>query len=164
MQITEELALEGKAVQRIGGADLCDLLGISPPALTDLCKRGIAFRLGHDSYDMRATVHAYTEHLRGVAARWGDKEQPESLTTERIRLAKEKADAQALRNARDRRELVLASEVMREWAEVLRKVRSQLLAVPSRIRGSLPHLTASDMALMDREIRDSLTELANDDD
>ena len=57
MKILDEFELGGRAVQRIGGADLCDLLDISPATLTDLKKRGIAVHLAHDSYDLRATVY-----------------------------------------------------------------------------------------------------------
>lgn len=164
MRVIEELELDGRKVTRIGGADLCALLDISPAALTDLKKRGIAVHLAHDSYDMGATVPAYTAHLRGMAARWGSEAEAEGLTAARARLAREKADEAARRNAKARGDLVEASDVVREWAEVLRKVRAQVLAVPSRLRSSLPHLTAADVAIMDREIRDTLEGLAHGDD
>lgn len=164
MRVIEELELNGKAVSRVGGADLCRLLDISPAALTDLKKRGIAVHLAHDSYDLWATITAYTAHLRSMAARWGSEEEAEGLTAARARLAREKADQAARQNAVELGKLVEAAAVTREWAEVLRKVRAQVLAVPSRIRSSLPHLTAADVAVMDREIRDTLEGLANGDD
>jgi phage terminase Nu1 subunit (DNA packaging protein) len=46
----------------------------------------------------------------------------------------------------------------------LRGLRARLLAVPSRLRASLPHLSASDVALIDREIRNTLEGLAHGDD
>lgn len=115
MKVTEEFELEGRRVARIGGADLCDLLDISPAALTDLKKRGIAVHLAHDSYDLWATVRGYTAHLRSMAARWGSEEQAEGLTAARARLAREKADEAARRNAVARGELVQAAEVARGW-------------------------------------------------
>lgn len=160
----EELELDGRTVTRIGGADLCALLDISPAALTDLKKRGIAVHLKHDSYDLWATVTAYTSHLRSMAARWGSEAEAEGLTAARARLAREKADEAARRNAVARAELIEAADVVRAWSEVLRKVRAQVLAVPSRLRTSLPHLTAADVAVMDREIRDTLEGLAHGDD
>lgn len=164
MRPTEELELDGRAVTRIGGADLCALLDISPAALTDLKKRGIAVHLKHDSYDLWATVTAYIAHLRGMAARWGSEAEAEGLTAARARLAREKADEAARRNAVARDELVKAEDVTRAWSDVLRKVRAGVLAVPSRIRSSLPHLTAADMAVIDRETRDTLEGLAHGDD
>lgn len=41
-------------------------------------------------------------------------------------------------------------------------VRSNMLALPSRVQQRLGHLTAHDLAEIDREIRDSLEELSDD--
>lgn len=164
MKIFTELAFGGKPLHRIGGADLCGLLGVSPAALTDFHQRGLAVKLGHDAYDLGATVQAYTAHLRGIAAARGGEDHVLALTTERARLAKEQADAMALKNAEKRGELVSAASVASGWSDTLRGVRARLMALPSRLRASLPHLSAADVALIDREIRNTLTELANGDD
>jgi phage terminase Nu1 subunit (DNA packaging protein) len=163
MRVLEELALGGKPVLRIGSADLCELLAISPAALSDLKKRGIAVHHGHDAYNLVETVTAYVTHLRGVAAGRGGEEHTSSLTAERARLAREQADAQALKNATIRGELVPAADVERAWGDVLRQVRSRILAVPSRLRQSL-HLQPDVASEIDRELRDALTELGNADD
>lgn len=155
--------MEGERVHRIGGKDLCDLLALSSGALTELKKKGIAVHLGHDAYDLQATVRAYVQHLRGIASGRGGEEQALTLTAERARLAREQADSVALKNAALRAELVSAAEVTREWAEVLRKVRAGVLAVPSRVRAALPHLTAADVAVLDHEIRTTLEGLAHGD-
>ncbi|WP_406736438.1 terminase small subunit [Thioclava sp. GXIMD4215] len=164
MRVLEDHLLGGEVIHRIGGADLCELLALTPAALSDLKKRGIAVHTGHDAYDLQQTVTAYVTHLRGVASGRGDAEQAANLSAERARLAKEQADAQALKNGVARGELVKADAVTREWAEVLRKVRSRIMAVPSRVRGALPHLTAIDVTVIDREIRTALEELAHDHD
>lgn len=166
MRLLEELDLGNRdsGTWRIGGADLCELLGISPAMLTELKKRGIAVHYSHDAYDLAATVNAYVTHLRGTASGRGGEEHVANLTAERARLAREQADSQAMKNAAMRGELVKAEEVTREWAELLRKVRMRVLAVPSRIRGALPHLTPGDLATLDREIRTALEELAHGDD
>ncbi|MCP4935943.1 MAG: DNA packaging protein [bacterium] len=92
----------------------------------------------------------------------GDERQQATLTSERIRLASEQADAASLKNARLRGELVPAIEVENEWAAILRKVRAGVMAVPSRIRQQLPHLTAHDIELIDGELRQALEGLAVD--
>jgi terminase small subunit / prophage DNA-packing protein len=163
VRILDELALDEKRVHRIGGKDLCILLGIQSGALTDLKHRGLAVHLGHDAYDLEATVTGYVQHLRSIAAGRGDADGVANLTTERARLAKEQADAQALKNAVLRGEYVPAGEVERAWADTLRALRSRLLAVPSRLRQSLQHLTTGDVTLIDRELRDALQELGNAD-
>ncbi|WP_290689981.1 MULTISPECIES: terminase small subunit [unclassified Haematobacter] len=165
MRIVQELpGLGDRPVHRIGGSDLCDLWGITPGALTGLVKREIAIRLGHDAYDLVESTRRYLEHLRGTASGRGGEEQILNLTGERARLAREQADAQALKNAALRGELVKADEVERAWADVLRKVRSRVLAVPSRLRQSLGHLTAADVDALDRELRTALEELGHADD
>lgn len=165
MRIMQELPLEGeRPVARIGGADLCDLLRITPGALTGLVKRELAVKLGHDSYDLSETVGRYIEHLRGTASGRGGEEQVLTLTGERARLAREQADAQALKNAKLRGELVEAAEVERTWSDVLRQLRARILAVPSRLRADLPDTPAPTFHAIDRALRDALTELGNADD
>jgi phage terminase Nu1 subunit (DNA packaging protein) len=150
-------------MHRIGGADLCALLDLSPAPLTDLKKREIAVHIAHDAYDLEETVRRYVKHLRGIAAGWGTAEQAANLTTERARLAKEQADAQALKNAALRGELVKAEDVERQWSDVLRQVRARILAVPSRLRQALD-LRPEAAEAIDRELRDALTELGRGDD
>ena len=131
MRIVSELpGLSGdRPVHRIGGSDLCDLWGISPAALTALGKREIAIRLGHDAYDLVESTRRYIASLRSVASGRGSEEQASNLTTERA------------------------------WGDILRGIRSRILAVPSRLRQTVPHLTTSDVTLIDRELRDALQEL-----
>ncbi|GGE96133.1 MULTISPECIES: DNA packaging protein [Stappia] len=81
--------------------------------------------------------------------------------TERARLVKEQADHAALKNALLRQDLLPAADVEREWTDMLRRVRSRLLAVPSRLRQVLPHLTAHDVGAIDTELRHALEDLAN---
>lgn len=80
---------------------------------------------------------------------------------ERLRLVKEQADHAALKNAALRRELVPAAEVEREWAGILRGVRAGVLAVPSRLRQLLPHLTATDVETIDAELRRVLEDISH---
>lgn len=61
-----------------------------------------------------------------------------------------------------RGELLDAAAVEREWSDVLRQVRAGMLAVTSRVRSRLPHLTSHDATVIDREIRDALTALGTD--
>jgi hypothetical protein len=67
-----------------------------------------------------------------------------------------------LKAARQRGSLLDAGAVEAEWSGILRTVRAGMLAVPSRVAQRLPHLTAHDVAEIDREVRDVLTEVGND--
>jgi phage terminase Nu1 subunit (DNA packaging protein) len=86
------------------------------------------------------------------------------VESERDRLAREQADNVALKNAALRRELVPATEVEDRWAGVLRRIRSKILAVPSRVRQASPHLTGHDIAALDAELRKALEDLADGND
>jgi phage terminase Nu1 subunit (DNA packaging protein) len=46
--------------------------------------------------------------------------------------------------------------------EIAGSVRAALMAVPSRLRQTMPHLTAADVVALDREIRDALIGLSSD--
>lgn len=142
-------------------ADMASLLGVTTRTLRDLAERGLVEKRGRGRYAL-SSVTIYIEHLRGVASGRGDEQHVFDLTRERARLAKEQADAQELKNAAFRGDLVQVEEVKREWADVLRTVRAKILAVPSRARQSLAHLTAHDVEKIDGELRRALEELAHD--
>lgn len=161
MRIVSELPLGEAPTHTVGGKDLCELFDISPAALTDLKKRGLAVHLAHDTYDLTATVTAYVSHLRSIAAGWGTTDQAAQLTTERAREAKERADNMAIKNAKLRDELVSAGDVERKWSDTLRQVRARIMAVPSRLRSDLPGLDREAVDAMDRALRAALMELGN---
>lgn len=81
--------------------------------------------------------------------------------SERLRLVKEQADHAALKNAALRRDLLPAAEVEREWVGIMRQVRAGVLAVPSRLRQVLPHLSTTDVEAISAELRRALEDLAH---
>ena len=140
--------------------ELGRLLGLSAEKVYDLARRGIVVKTAPGRYDVAGSVKAYCAHLRAVAGRHGTEAAGDALTGERARLAREQADGHALRNATLRGELVPAADVERRWSDILRRVRSSMLAVSSRVRHRLPHLTSHDGTAIDDEIRSALTELS----
>lgn len=140
-------------------AELCDLLGLTSQRLGELAKNGVVKRgAERGTYLLRESLRSYAAHLREQAGRAG---RPftggDDLKVERTRLAKEQADAQELKNAALRAELVPAEAVTREWAAILTDVRAGMLAIPPRI----PELTPALRAKLDVEIRLALERLAN---
>ena len=83
-----------------------------------------------------------------------------ALTKARIELIQAQRDGQELKNAQLRGELVIIEEVERSWSDILRVMRTGLLALPSRVAQRLPHLTRGDKAAIEDEIRAILEELA----
>lgn len=143
---------------------MAELLGVSLVTVDLLAKDGKIVRIRPGEFDIRESVRTYCAHLRNVAGnRSGDDDANLNLTEQRARLAKAQTEAQEFKNQIAQGEYVLAAEAEREWADFLRNIRSRVLAVPSRVRQIIPTMTAHDVGLIDRELRDALTGLANGD-
>jgi phage terminase Nu1 subunit (DNA packaging protein) len=56
--------------------------------------------------------------------------------------------------------LIPADEVKTEWQKLIAIAKTRLLAVSSKARGRIPHLTAGDIATIDEEIRAALEGIA----
>ena len=144
-------------------------VGVSPGRVSQMISKGLPVE-GDGKIDVargRLWISENVDVGRSVAQgqspfAFTEEKHRHTLTAEKTRLAKEQADAAELRNAVLRRDLVKASDVEREWSGILRKVRSGILAVPSRVRQQLAHLTAHDAAVIEAEIRLVLEDLAHD--
>lgn len=124
-------------------------------------REGHFVRASRARYDVAESVGRYIEHLRAIASRAGPASAGDELKAEKLRLTRAQADKEETRVARERGELVAADAVTREWASLLRDVRNALLAVPSRCGATLGHLTATDIATIEREIRTALEGVAH---
>ncbi len=56
-------------------------------------------------------------------------------------------------------ELVLASEVKREWADLLSQVRTKLLGLPTQVKQAIPALSVADLLVFEGLIREALEDL-----
>jgi terminase small subunit / prophage DNA-packing protein len=143
----------------VSGPVLARWLGVTAKTVRELAKASIVVRAGRGVYQLEESVCRYCEHIRRTASQRGGEASLATLRDERIRIAREQADALALKNAAARGELLEASAVETEWSSVLRSVRAGMLAVPSRCSARLPHLTTYDVAEIDAEVRAVLTEI-----
>ena len=141
-------------------AEIATFLGIGTSRVRTLARDGHLVKVSRGRFDVRASLAAYLSRLRDGAVKGGG-QVPDDLKAEKLRLAKHQADKIEIQNAAARGELVRSADVEREWANVLRDVRSTMLAVPSRVGSKLAHLTAHDVAEIDREIKAALEGLAN---
>ncbi|WP_143809698.1 hypothetical protein [Paracoccus yeei] len=146
-------------------SELAALLGISRQAVGEKVRSGILTRTARATFAYPEAVTAYCAHLREHAGRAGRPSTgSDELKAERTRLAKEQADATALKNAQLRSELVPVTDTLREWQAVLRDIRAAMLAVPSRYAASQPHLTPHDVEALTLEIKRALEGLADGND
>ncbi len=142
--------------------DLAVLLGMTRQSVAEQVRSGVLDRAGRAQFELVSSVNRYCDHLRRHAGRVGrPAESSDALKAERLRLTKAQAEAQEAKNRLASGELVEAAAVAREWQTILRDVRAAILAVPSRYGAAMPHLSASDVAALDREIRAALEGLAD---
>lgn len=142
--------------------EVAEHLGISQPKVSDLIRRGILATRGRGGVDLDEARITYIRHLQAQAAgRIGGESSPLDLTTERARLAKEQADAQAMRNAEDRGDLVSTTAIADAWQRVMTEVRTKLLSIGADVA---PHLadgltTAERQSKIDERVHDVLAAL-----
>ena len=95
-----------------------------------------------------------------AARRGGRPSSPTSLHGWRTRKEAALAQTREIELARLQGASLDAEQTARAWEADSRRLLAALLAVPSRIRAQLPHLSAHDAAVIDRELRAALAELA----
>lgn len=142
--------------------ELAGIFGVHKRSLQTFVDRGVLVRVTRGMYPLGKSIRAYCEALRETAANRDHFRVGTGLAAERERETRERADALALKNAAARGELLPAKDVEAQWSDILRMVRSGMLALPSRVQQRLGHLSAHDLAVLDREIRDTLDELSDD--
>jgi len=142
--------------------ELARFLGVEPSRIRTLARDKVIVRTARGRFDVAASVAGYCRRLSAHARTAGrPSEGGDKLKAERLRLTRAQAEAQEAKNRLTAGELVGAADVAREWQSVLRDVRAAVLAVASRYGAAMPHLTATDVAALDRELRAALEGLAD---
>jgi phage terminase Nu1 subunit (DNA packaging protein) len=103
---------------------------------------------------LQASVSRYCAHLREQAAGRGGEAGAEM----RARLGAAQADLAAEKVKAMRGEVLPTAEVEALWTSKLRAFRNRILAIPSRVQ----YLSARQTVVLTQELRDALTELADD--
>lgn len=140
-------------------AEIAAFLGIGTSRVRTLARDGHLVKVSRGRFDVRASLAAYLSRLRDGAVKAGP--VTDEMKAAKLRQTEAAAQKIEIQNAATRGELVRSADVEREWANVLRDVRSTMLAVPSRVGSKLAHLTAHDVAEIDSEIKAALEGLAN---
>lgn len=99
----------------------------------DLVRAGTIPRAQRGRYDVLACTRAYIRHLREVAAGRQAQAGGVDLAGERARLAKEQADAQAMKNAQSRQELMPSADSEAIHVALHSAVQRRMLAVPTHV-------------------------------
>src|SRR5690606_3014053 len=139
------------------------LVGLSTRRLRELAESGVIPR-ERGRYRLPDAVAAYTAHLREIAAgraSTGDRGETLDLVHERAALARRQREAVELKLARDRGELVDAEAVKREFVGMVTTARNQLLAVPTKAKARVPHLSIGDIEILEDLVAEALAEVAD---
>jgi phage terminase Nu1 subunit (DNA packaging protein) len=142
-------------------AGMADLLVCDERTVRDLAARNLLVRAGRGLFDVAASLKIYVPNLRSVASARGGSTAQENLSEARARLAAEQADRVALQNQISRGEMVLAEDVTARWSDICSTVRAKMLAIPTQAAAALPNMSRAELDIIDRLIRDGLTELAD---
>jgi phage terminase Nu1 subunit (DNA packaging protein) len=137
-------------------AEAAEHLFLSERRFYELLDQSVVTRMPASQYDLDIVREQYVEHLRGVAAGRTSGEDGLDLTAERARLAKEQADAQEMKNARERADLLPRDDVHLSVTESFTRVRAKLLSLPSKLAPMVFSLATL------AEVRDVITKAINE--
>ncbi|UYO55707.1 DNA packaging protein [Rhodopseudomonas palustris] len=149
--------------RELSKSGFASLIGVSPGRVSQMIKEGLPVE-SSGKIDVARGKLWFQENVdqrRSVAQR--QTELPlgnRSKESHKERLLREQADHAAMKNAILRRDYVKATDVETRWSDLLRRLRSKILAVPSRVRQACPNLSAQDVAAIDSELRAALEEMA----
>lgn len=128
------------------------LVGTSPSTIYGRLRTGSLRASARNRLPVAENIRLYCDLI-------GTKGSERQRAGSKDRLAAAQAEWHELRVAKARGELLVASEVEREWQSILRGIRAELLSLPSRF-AARAGLTPADVATLDREVRDLLESLA----
>lgn len=133
---------------------LCESLGISTTAFDKWRVEPVA-RVGNcNYYDVRSVVDNRVDNAlsRHTLERSSSATEGLDPATEQARLAKERADSIALKNARARGELIPADVAGLLFGRIGAEMAAVLDALPAKIKRRAPGLTATDLEFIKTEI------------
>lgn len=138
--------------------ELAAHLDLSDRQIRDLAAREVLPRARRGQWDLDACRLAYLRHLRELAAG-----RDAQLAMERARLAKGQADAQEMKNAQLRGELIPREDVVVAWQSVIARSRARLLSLPGKAAPLVAGLSslAEIKELLTDIVHDALAELAS---
>lgn len=114
--------------EEVSAEELARLLDLTTQHLARLANDGVVPKARHGRYPLAASIQAYVKHLRETAGDGGDR----SLSKQRTRLTKSKADIADMERARMMGEMIPKSEVIAMNTAIAATVRTRLLALASK--------------------------------
>jgi len=158
MAAKKATAEAGRLPETCTAGDLAVLLGMAPRNIRDWAAKGVFVKTSNGRYRTVESVQAYVKSLREQAA--GRATSTGELAEEKAKLAKTQREIQDIKLAQLRGDVLTVDEVTDGWSKFALALKSAVLAVPTRARSTIPHLTAHDGETLKRICRDTLSELS----
>ena len=137
------------------------VFGISPRRYRQLAADGIVPQVVNGEIDLLRATRDLLDYYRKLLAGQGSL----SLTDERVRLTKINADRKELQLQREKGELIETAIAMQVWGDVVMRMRSKLLSIPTKLAGiAVGHQSPVEVkSVVDKYIEEVLSELSNPD-
>jgi hypothetical protein len=139
----------------VDAATLALLLNISAPSLRRLAADGVIPKTGRNQFKLFDAIPAFIEYTGS------DDQTASAFKAARARKMEIEVQQAEMDLAVSQGKYVLKDGVLSRFTTAARQASSALLAVPGRLRTRLPHLTLTDVEIIDAEIRAVMTTLAN---
>ncbi|OCC06371.1 hypothetical protein BA190_03840 [Labrys sp. WJW] len=133
------------------------LVGCTIRQISKLIAEGVLTLDTQGRLELYGSVKSYCQRLVGIASQ----RQDATLQKAKIRQTEAAAEKIEIENKKKLGEYLDVAEVESEWSGILRDLRARMLAVPSRVAQRHGTLNNHTVDMIDREIRDALTELGN---
>lgn len=133
------------------------ILDCAKPMLSYYKREGLAVEITRGIYDGDRTVRNIINHMRGMLGHRKDAEV-EDFNPIRARMEMQRANLNLaqLRLDQAHGKVVAITDIKDLWGSILLAIRSMVLAWPTRCSFELPHLTAHDIQVLQREAEEVL--------
>jgi terminase small subunit / prophage DNA-packing protein len=134
------------------------ILDLNRRNVLDWAAKGVLVRAEGGRYLTIPSIQAYVKSLREQAA--GRATSNGALSEEKAKLARTQREIADIKLAQLRGDVLTLAEVAESWSKFALAVKGAVLALPTKARSAIPHLTAHDGETLKRISRDTLSELS----
>lgn len=139
-------------------AELGRILDLNRRSVMDWAAKGVLVKSASGRFLTVPSIQAYVKALREQAA--GRATSNGELADEKAHNERIKREINEIKLAQLRGDVLTLEEVSESWSKFALAVKGSVLALPTRARGTIPHLTAHDGETLKRICRDMLTDLS----
>jgi phage terminase Nu1 subunit (DNA packaging protein) len=139
-------------------AELGRILDLNRRSVMDWAAKGVLEKAANGRFLTEASIQAYVKALREQAA--GRATANGDLAEEKAANERIKREINEIKLAQLRGDVLTLEEVTESWTKFALIVKGAMLSIPTKARGTIPHLTAHDGETIKRICRDTLTDLS----